>query len=54
MIKDFIIFLLGVHLGQEYGAVLPSVKNKSISIYNAFITSDFYKKLKDDFSKKEN
>lgn len=52
MLYSLIIFFLGISIGQEYNDTLPSVKNLTLEMYNTFTTSNFYKKIKDDFSKR--
>jgi hypothetical protein len=48
MIKIVIAFVTGVYIGQEYGKLIPNVKNESVKKYEEFINSDFYKKIKED------
>ena len=31
--RSLLAFLLGVYVGQEYGNLLPSLKNESIKMY---------------------
>lgn len=54
MLKIIIAFVSGVYIGQEYGNLIPNVKNKSIKKYEEFINSDFYKKFNEDILKKCN
>lgn len=52
MFRTVLVFTFGVFLGQEFGTVLPNVKNEGLIFYNQILKSDFYKKLKDDYNKK--
>ena len=52
--KNIIIFLFGVYIGQEFGETIPNVKKKSVEMYDNFIKTDFYKKLKEDMDMKKN
>jgi len=54
MIKDILLFVCGVYIGQEYGNTVPSVKLASASLYKTFIDSKFYEKLKKDFTSEKN
>lgn len=47
MLYDLFILLLGIAIGQEYNESLPNIKNSSLKMYNNFIKSDFYKKIKE-------
>lgn len=52
LIKYTIAFLTGVYVGQEYGSTIPNVKNYVIKSYNDFKTTDFYKRVNEDFKNK--
>jgi hypothetical protein len=49
MFKSLLAFTFGLFLGQEFGSVLPNVKNEGIILYNQILRSEFYKKLRNDF-----
>jgi hypothetical protein len=51
LIRYTFVFLFGVYVGQEFKSV-PNVRVQAIEYYNQFTTTEFYKKLKDDFKKK--
>jgi hypothetical protein len=53
MFKSLLAFTFGLFLGQEYGSVLPNVKNEGLILYNNILKSDFYKRLKDEYKKNE-
>lgn len=53
IIKYTITFLAGIYIGQEYGNTIPSVKKYSIEIYESFTSMEFYKKISNDFNKKD-
>lgn len=40
-------------IGQEFGSTLPNVKTLSLEMYYTFTKSEFYKKIIDDFNKKQ-
>ena len=52
MIKYTVVFFLGVYVGQEYKAI-PNVRMKAVEYYNQFTTTEFYKKIKEDFNTKK-
>ena len=52
MFRTFIVFTIGLFLGQEYGEFLPNVKTEGLHFFNQILKSDFYKRLKEDFNKK--
>ncbi len=51
-LKYTITFIAGIYIGQEYGNTLPSVKKYTRNVYESFTHTDFYKKIKNDFNKK--
>lgn len=51
IIKHTITFLFGIYVGQEYGKYIPNVKNKTMKYIVEIKSSDFYKKLEEDFIK---
>ena len=53
IIKYTITFLLGVYAGQEYGSVIPNVKDKTCEVYNNFKNTELYKKIEQDFYRKK-
>ena len=49
MLRTAAVFIAGLWIGQEYGKLVPSVKEKTIETYEKCINSEFYKKIKKDF-----
>ena len=49
LIKYTVTFLLGVYAGQEYGLVIPNVKDKANEMYGNFKKTELYKKIEQDF-----
>lgn len=52
MVRTVIAFTFGVFFAQEFHNALPNVKTEGLILYNQFLTSEFYKKVKDDYNKK--
>ena len=52
MFRTLIVFTFGIFIGQEYNEVLPNVKIEGLNMFHKIITSDFYKRIKNDFNKK--
>jgi hypothetical protein len=51
MIKYIVSFVFGVYIGQEYGSLVPNVKNRTIEALKQIKESDFYKEVIDPKSK---
>ena len=52
MIRTLCVFIFGVYVGQEYGNLIPNVKNKTCEVFENFKTTDLYKKVNEDLKKK--
>ena len=52
MFRTLLAFTLGVYFVQEFPTVLPNVKNEGLILYNQILKSQFYKKIREDYNKK--
>jgi uncharacterized membrane-anchored protein YhcB (DUF1043 family) len=43
-----IAFVVGIYVGQEYGRLLPNVRNKTMEIFEELKNTDLYKKVRED------
>ena len=50
MLRITVALIVGMILVQEYGNLIPNVKDKIIDIYSNFINSEFYEKIKSNLS----
>lgn len=51
MIRSLVAFVLGVYVGQEYGNIIPNVKNKTYELLEDFKKTEFYKDVYSDIKK---
>lgn len=52
MLKIIGSFLLGVYVGQEYGKLVPNVKNVADEILTDIKRTEFYKDINERYFKK--
>ena len=54
MLRLTVALIIGMILAQEYGNLIPNIKDKIVDIYSTTVNSDFYKKFKSDLFSVQN